>query len=287
MKLIDLFSLAIEFGGQNDPRGKGRFEYADSRILYGRKDAEIKKVMVGIDIEAPEILLAERIRQREGLDLVIAHHPEGSAWASFYEVMDLQIDMLQKTGIRRPVAEAMVEERKREVARKVLSANHMRTVDAARLLDIPLVCLHTVADNFASTYIHRLLHQNKPRRLQDVIDILEKVPEYKLAMKAECGPRIILGSPGRQAGKIFVEMTGGTEGSRKVFDKLYKTGIRTLVSMHLSEEHFRKAGDANLNVVIAGHISSDTLGLNLLLDKIERHGKLEVIESSGFRRIRR
>jgi hypothetical protein len=40
-------------------------------------------------------------------------------------------------------------------------------------------------------------------------------------------------------------------------------------------------------VVIAGHISSDTLGLNLLLDEIEKEEKLKIINCSGFRRIRR
>jgi putative NIF3 family GTP cyclohydrolase 1 type 2 len=59
--------------------------------------------------------------------------------------------------------------------------------------------------------------------------------------------------------------------------------------MHLSEGHFKKAKEANLNVVIAGHISSDTLGLNLLLDNIEESAKqdFEVIACSGFTRIKR
>ena len=84
-------------------------------------------------------------------------------------------------------------------------------------------------------------------------------------------------------------MTGGTEGSKDVFDKLYRAGVRTLVSMHLSEEHFKKVKDANLNVVIAGHISSDNLGMNLLLDKVEEYAKqdFEVIACSGFTRIKR
>jgi putative NIF3 family GTP cyclohydrolase 1 type 2 len=84
-------------------------------------------------------------------------------------------------------------------------------------------------------------------------------------------------------------MTGGTEGSKDVFDKLYKAGVRTLISMHLSEEHFKKVKDANLNVVIAGHISSDTLGLNLLLDRIEKQAgeRFEITACSGFNRVRR
>ena len=86
-----------------------------------------------------------------------------------------------------------------------------------------------------------------------------------------------------------MEMTGGTEGNKDVYDKLYKTGVRTLVSMHLSEDHFKKVKDANLSVVIAGHISSDTLGLNLLLDRIEKQAKqtFQTLDCSGFNRIRR
>jgi hypothetical protein len=43
----------------------------------------------------------------------------------------------------------------------------------------------------------------------------------------------------------------------------------------------------NLNVVIAGHISSDNLGLNLLLDRIEKEESLQIIGCSGFNRIKR
>jgi hypothetical protein len=114
-----------------------------------------------------------------------------------------------------------------------------------------------------------------------------EIPEYQDASRYLAGPRIILGSPKRPVGKVSVEMTGGTEGPKEVFDKMYKAGIRTLVCMHLGEEHFKKVKDANLNVVIAGHISSDSIGLNLLLDRIERQEKFQIIGCSGFRRISR
>ena len=43
-----------------------------------------------------------------------------------------------------------------------------------------------------------------------------------------------------------------------------------------------------MNVIIAGHMASDTIGMNLLLDEIEKVEKFEaVIELSGFRRVRR
>jgi len=63
--------------------------------------------------------------------------------------------------------------------------------------------------------------------------------------------------------------------------------VSTLVGMHISEDHLENAKKANLNVVIAGHISSDNLGLNLLLDAVEKKGRLEYVCVSGFERIRR
>jgi len=58
--------------------------------------------------------------------------------------------------------------------------------------------------------------------------------------------------------------------------------------MHFSADHKKELEKANLNVVIAGHISSDVLGMNIVLDAIEKkRGKLNVIESSGFIRFKR
>lgn len=287
MKLSHFYSQVIKFGKERDPRKKSRISsFEDTALLYGEPDTEIKKIMVGIDIDTGELLLADRIRKAEGLDLVISHHPEGRAHAAFYEVMQLQVDMLVRVGIDKKVAQALIDERKFEVERKVLPQNHMRSTDAARLLDMPFMCVHTPADNHAASFIENLMQKEKPKKVEGILDILAGIPEYKEAAGENSGPRIILGNPRRAVGKIFVEMTGGTEGPKEAYDKMYKRGIRTLVSMHLSEEHFKKVKDANLNVVIAGHISSDTLGLNLLLDRIEKEEKLETINCSGFRRLR-
>ena len=288
MRLSRLYNLVVKFARDRDPRQKARIaSYADTAILYGNPDAQIRKILVGIDIEAAELLLADRIRKEQGLDLVISHHPEGKAYASLYEVMQLQVDVLKGAGISEEVAQQLLEERKQEVERKILSQNHTRPVDAARLLDLPFMCMHTPADNHAFWFVQRLMKREKPKTVQDIVGILMDIPEYKLAAKNNAGPRIILGSPRRPVGKIFLEMTGGTEGPRDVFDKLYKSGVRTFISMHLSDEHFKKVKDANLNVVIAGHISSDTLGLNLLLDRLEKEEVFQVLGCSGFNRIRR
>lgn len=289
MKLSSLYNKIVKFGAELDPRKKTKVKaYEDTAILYGRPDSEVHNILVGIDIGPAEILLADRLRKTQDIDLVIGHHPEGKARVIFYEVMNLQVDMLAKFGLPRQVVRQLIEERKQEVERGVIAGNYSRTVDAARLLGVPFMCAHTPADNHVAYFLQKLTNARKPSKVKDIVDILLELPEYKLANKDLNGPRIFLGSPKRPAGKIFVDMTGGTEGSREIFDKLYKAGVRTLICMHLSEGHRQKAKENNLNVVIAGHYSSDTLGLNLLLDRVEKEAREEFhcVECSGFRRFR-
>ena len=288
MKLSRFYDLVIKYGLDRDPRPKRKNRsFADSKILYGSLDTEVKKILVGIDIETAELLLADNIRSKEGLDLVISHHPEGKAYAGLHQVMQLQVNVLKKMGVPVKIAQELLDVRMREVERRVLAQNHTRPVDTARLLNIPFMCMHTPADNHVYVFLRKLMERCKPARVEDIVNILLTLTEYKEADKSLAGPRIILGNPKARAGKILFEMTGGTEGPKDIFGQLYKAGIRTLVSMHLSEEHFKKVKDNNLNVVIAGHISSDNLGLNLLLDRIEKEEPLQIIGCSGFNRVRR
>jgi putative NIF3 family GTP cyclohydrolase 1 type 2 len=291
MKLSSFYDQVVKFGIQRDPRrDRSKIKsYPDTAILHGNPDQEIKKIAVGIDIEAAELLLADNIRQKEGLDLVIAHHPEGKAYALLFEVMQLQVDLLRQAGVSAQIAQKLLDQRKQEVERRLLPQNHSRAVDAAKVLGLAFMCVHTPADNHVFHFLNKLMAQKCPKKLKEVVDILLAIPEYKEAARKACGPQIILGSLNRNPGKILFEMTGGTEGPKDALERLRKAGVRTLISMHLSDEHFKKAQEAGLNVVIAGHISSDTLGLNLLLDRIEQKTNqiFPTTSISGFKRFRR
>ena len=81
-------------------------------------------------------------------------------------------------------------------------------------------------------------------------------------------------------------MTGGTEGAPEIYEKLSQAGVGTVVGMHLSEQHRLEAEKASLNVVIAGHISSDSIGMNLFLDWVEKEG-IEILSCSGLIRVSR
>jgi len=317
MTLREFFERAIQVGIEHDPRGreavvqelerlrkkyddlsakeKEYFDvsslsnpYSDSRVLHGKGSEDISAVLAGIDVEVGELLLAESLRAKgTPVDVILAHHPEGSGMANLYSVMSMQADILSLYGVPINVAESLMEGRIREVERKLLPLNHSRAVDAAQLLDIPFVCLHTPADNMVATFLQGLFDSRKPGTIGEVIDLLCEIPEYHDAKKIGAGPRILLGSEGRKAGRIFVDMTGGTEGAKDIFASLTSSGVNTVVGMHLTEDHRKEAERHHLNVVIAGHISSDNLGLNLLLDEVTAGTGVTILGCSGFRRVKR
>ena len=267
----------------------GSFPFADTRVLNGDPEGEVRKVMAGIDIEVGELVLAHLLNKEEKgkIDLVLSHHPMGAALVQLYEVMKLQSRLLAKYGVTISVAEQLMDKRIGEVERRLLPVNATREVDAARILNLPLICVHTPADNCVTHFLTSLFEAERPSKLKDLVKILKAIPEYERSVRLQAPPKVVSGSEGNSCGKIFVDMTGGTEGAKDIFDKIAAGGVSTLVCMHVSEDHLANAKKANLNVVIAGHIASDTLGLNLLLDEVEKDERLEFVCLSGFERIRR
>jgi hypothetical protein len=261
--------------------------YSDTRICVGDPDQEIRGLVVGIDMEVGEVLLADRLRENGApIDLIFAHHPEGPGYANLHEVMYMQADLWAAQGVNIAAADALIAPRAEEIRRRIMPVNHYRAIDAARLLGFASMSCHTPADNSVNAFVQRHIESEVPRTLDDLVKSLRKIPEYADAARKGYGPTIVQGTGSQRCGKMVVDMTGGTEGPEAALDKLAAAGVGTLVGMHYSEEHRKHAEKLKLNLVIAGHVSSDTLGMNLILDEIEPNG-IEVICMSGMIRVRR
>ena len=115
---------------------------------------------------------------------------------------------------------------------------------------------------------------------------LLEIPEYRIAAQKGAGPYVGKSSRSSRAGKIWVDMTGGTEGPKKVMEKLADAGVGTIVGMHMGQELRDEADKHSIHVVIAGHMSSDSVGINLFLDELERKG-VKTIATSGLIRVHR
>lgn len=261
--------------------------YADTRILVGKPSHKVKTLLCGIDVEAQDLLLADRLIEKgEKIDLVLAHHPEGKALLGLSDVMDLQEDVLMKQGVPIGLAQGMLSSRISEVKRAFLPYNVQRTINAAELLKLPFMCVHTPADNQVQWYLENLFAEQAPVTVQDVLELLRGIPEYQEAMRIGAGPILVTGEASRRTGKIMVDMTGGTSGSENAYEKLANAGVGTIVCMHMGEDHRKEAEKHHLNVIIAGHMASDSLGMNLLLDEIARQG-VKILSFSGFHRVER
>jgi len=312
MKTQEIFDFAIRMGIKHDPRGKSGVSeslrqnkkeykdlpkpkqaeydkekfvnpYSDSRFLTGDKKAKVKKVLVGIDIGVEEVLLAKELeKQGKRIDLIVAHHPEGKALADLHEVMDIQTAVLAKAGVPENIGEGVLKERLEQVWRSVAPINHYKSVMATELMGIPMMCIHTPADNCVWHYVNKFIGEKKPKTVGEILEKLKEIPEYKKAVELHAGPCIFVGDELNRAGKIAVTgMTGGTSGSEKIYERMSHFGIGTEIAMHIREKDRDEAVKHYINVVIAGHMASDSLGLNIIMDELEKKG-IEIIPCSGF-----
>ncbi len=317
MTLQEIYDLAIKMGIDADPRGKTRVlkllernkkeykelperkkkyfdkerfknPFADSRILFGNPKTKISKIIVGIDVDTGEVALVDRLNQKgKKIDLIIGHHPEGHALAGLDEVMDVQVDLMSLYGVPVNIAESLMQERVNQVRRGINPANHGKTVDAARLLEIPLMVIHTIWDNLGHSFLSKKLENKDFETVGEVYDEILKISEFSESKMGKAGPRITVGSEKNRAGKVAVTgFTGGTSGSKLIYEKMAQAGIGTIVEMHMKEDHFEEAKKNHLNVIVSGHMASDSLGANLFLDELEKKG-IEIIPFSGLIRVKR
>ena len=319
MKIYDAYRMGIEAGIRRDlrpqeevqrilsdareryeslPEGmKGLFDqerlwnpYADSRFSVGAekaKELDAVRLMWGIDISSAEVLLADRLRERgERIDAVVAHHPLGTSKTCFPEVMMQMTAMFENMGVPKEKAYELVKNRMDEVLRGMQGYNYNQAADAARMLDIPLFNIHAPADNMVEEFMVNKMREDGPETLQDIIDSLMKEPEQRMAAGCNSPPMILSGNPTDECGKIMVKMNGGTSFSKETYASLAEAGVKTIVAMHYPDNHFDAAREAGINLVISGHMCSDSIGVNLICDLWEKEG-IEVIPCSGFTRVSR
>lgn len=319
MKLKHLYKRTIEIGIEADPRDKAYIQrllkqeadkqkkldgkekrymddertwnpYHDSRILHGTGEEEVKRIMVGIDIEVGEILLADRLRaQGEKIDLIIVHHPEGRAFADLNKVMPLQADVYAGAGVPLNQTEYLLAPRMGRIWRAIHADNILRTERAAELLGIPLMGCHTVTDHLVWRFMQKNFEKKQWHDLGEMINALHDVPEYDYYARKGSPAFIVNGSTNSRPGKIAAtEFTGGTNGPEELIEAQAAAGVGTILAMHFTEKEVELGKKHNLHLIQVNHMAADSLGMNLLLDKLQKEEKkLDILEVSGFVRVKR
>lgn len=270
MRLTEIMSLANQLAGCAATP-------ADSEVYL---DGDVRRVLFGIDIDVGELLLARELE----LDGVIAHHPiGGSARLGLPVIIDRHRDQMLAEGIAAAVAEPLVEARRRPVAHGLHSANYDRVVTAARQLRMPLMNIHLAADILARRSFEDLVREvsRKPSATAgDLLAALAALPEMSASLVK---PELWLGAAGNPLGRWIVQMAAGTNGGAGIYRTYYEHGIDTILAMHLDERDLRELEllqRPGANLIITGHMGSDSIGVNHVINALERRG-LEVIAGSG------
>lgn len=316
MTIQQIFDLGLDMAIKSDPRGtdfvkklllkrKKEYEelkekhkkyfdkesftnpYQDSGIIYGDPKKEVKKLLTGIDADATELLLVDRLNQKGAkIDLVIGHHPIGMTLAALHDVMDLQTDVFAGVGVPVNLIDALMRERMEMIKRRIHPENLFQVKGTAELLDIPLINLHTIWDNIGDKFMREYISKKTFDSVGEILDYMMELPEYQEAAKIKNEPMIVSGGPKSRVGKIAIFFTGGTNPSKEAYMELGKAGIGTLIDMHIPEDALTEMKKMHVNVINAGHMASDSIGGNIFFDALEKHG-VEVVATSGLIRVKR
>lgn len=239
----------------------------DSAIYV--EGSEVKKILFGIDASVPELLLAKQL----SYDLVIAHHPAGGpAVVDFHHVFKRHVQQMVAAGVPEEEAEKAVSKKLADLETDAHTRNYNHAIDVARLLKMPYMNIHTPLDEVGrkamSEQIDKRLKKNST--VQDVVASLNELPEFKNALTKI---KIRVGKAENPAGKVVVSHGAGTNGGYEIARTYFMHGIGTVIYIHVGLgdlERLRTGGLGNL--VVSGHIASDSVGINPFIHQLEKHG---------------
>lgn len=252
----------------------------DSQIYVQGED--IKRVLLTIDADTGIILAAKNM----GYDAVIAHHPAGmNATIELYRVIEKQIETLVEHGVPIDEARSAIKKRQEEVMFRAHISNWKHLVDFAKLVNMPFMNVHYPCDFMMEKLVEEHLKKNmvdkEDLKVSELIDILCEIPEYENAVTK---PLIAVGSPDNFVGKLCVAFAGGTNGGANVVKTYWRNGVGTVLVLHMNLSDIYELRRENLqgNLIVAGHIASDSVGLNEFARILKRNGlevtKLGIIE---------
>jgi len=258
----EIMEISLDLVGWDDVPG-------DSTVYVPGDDVET--ALVGIDLESPEIQLANR----EGFDLALAHHPAGDdARLDFVDVLDKQVEFMTNHGVPEDEAEEAASGIREGADYGAHAANYRHNPSIAEHLDQPYMNVHLAPDELGR------------RAFVDVVDELDEsdtvadlkeafndaFPEIRNA-KTDIETRV--GTDENEVGEVAVHHAAGTNGGADVARAYFENGVDTVIYIHVSASdaaELRDEFDDEKNLVITGHIASDAIGLNEYIEALEDAG---------------
>jgi len=257
-----LMQLALEMAGLDEIPG-------DSAIH--RAGDGIEEVLFGIDLKAPELVLASA----QGFDCAISHHPVGgSSTLRFHEVLGRHIDQMIDAGVPKDVAEETMQATIED--RRVLSSmsNYDHDPSVAGLLGMPYLNIHTPLDEIGRRRMAEAAASlEEEAAAAELVDRLyEAFGEFR---NAATEIEVRVGNPENRVGNVVVSHGAGTNGGYPVAKAYFDHGVDTVIYIHCRPADAKKLieeyGESK-TLVVTGHIASDSVGINPYIDRLREEG---------------
>ena len=261
MNTADIMQLSLDLAGMESVP-------ADSGIFRPRE--EVKRILLGIDIEKEDLIFAAD----NGFDLVLAHHP--LRWTAFLDVVGRHETLMIEAGVP--------EERARQACREnrafwqaLADPGHaeqmVRELCAlAEELDLGLMNIHLPCDEVGRRILQEQTRELAPSgSVSALTERYASLPEIEAAKE---GVTLVCGKAEAELGRTVVIHGAGVNGGYPVANALFESGTGTVVYIHLfsEEQKARLRKESKGNLILTGHYGSDSLGINPLVDELERRG---------------
>lgn len=261
MNTEEIMQLALKIAGLR--------QIPEDSAIYISGD-NIRKVLLGIDAGVPELSLAKQL----GYDAVIAHHPQGgSAIVNFHEVFKRHVQQMTNVGVPLEEAENAVRKKIEELEVDGHTRNYGHAIDVARLLKTPYMNIHTPLDEVGRRVMAQQIESRtgKDATVQEVVAALNELAEFKNAVTKI---KTRLGKAENSAGKVVVSHGAGTNGGYEIAKTYFKHGVGTVVYIHVGVGDLArlKAEQKTGNLIVTGHVASDSVGINPFIYELEKRG---------------
>ncbi|MEM3579462.1 MAG: Nif3-like dinuclear metal center hexameric protein [Candidatus Bathyarchaeia archaeon] len=270
MNTEEIMELSLKLAGLKEIPG-------DSAIYV--RGENIKKALFCIDAGSAELLFAKQL----SFDVVIAHHPVGgTAVLNFPEVFKGHVQQMVEAGVPQEAAERAISKKLEQLEAEAHTRNYLHAIDFARLLGMPFMNVHNPLDIIGRRRMMEQLNSklDKDSKVENVVSALMELPEFK---KAHTKIKICLGKPENKAGRVVVSHGAGTNGGYEVAKTYFQHGVDTVIYIHISPADLERLNaEGKGNLIVTGHIASDSLGINPFIRKLEGRGvsvtKIGVVE---------
>jgi hypothetical protein len=275
MNTDEIMGLALEMAGMD------RIP-ADSGIFRPRD--KVNRILLGIDMDREDLVFAKD----HAYDLVLAHHPLN--WTTFLDVMERHETLMIDAGVPKARAERACRENSafwEAFADRGHAEQEVKDLCVlAEELDLGLMNIHLPCDELGRQILQREAGELAPSgTVAALMERYASLPEIEAAKE---GVRLACGNACAALGKTVVIHAAGVNGGYPVANALFENGVDTVVYIHLfSEEQEARLREENQgNLIVTGHYGSDSLGINPLVDDLERRG-LEISCCNKMVRIKR